>query len=110
MFAVNAATMTSGETVRLPIIDISEPTIAVGRQMVDAAAKHGFLYINLNGTDFSEDGIDRMFELVRLRQALKGKRHRHAHTVSSHENFSPRVEKRKRNTQLDPMSGYTVPS
>lgn len=50
--------------VQLPIFDISDPTPDVGRSMIAAAAKHGFLYIDTRGTDFTETIVDRLFETV----------------------------------------------
>lgn len=56
--------------VTLPIINISDPTPEVGRQMIDAAAKYGFLYIDTRGTDFTPEVVERQFELVSPSQAL----------------------------------------
>lgn len=54
-----------GDAIQLPVIDISDPTAAVGRQMIDAAIKYGFFYIEDNtGQDFDADVVDRAFELV----------------------------------------------
>ena len=50
--------------VKLPIFDISDPTPEVGRSMIEAAAKYGFLYIDTKGTDFTESIVDRQFETV----------------------------------------------
>jgi hypothetical protein len=72
---VDSATMenTSGHThgdddgddaVDLPVINISDSTPEVGRQMIDAASKHGFLYIDTRGTDFTPEIVERQFELV----------------------------------------------
>ncbi len=51
-------------TVKLPVINISETTPEVGRQMIDAAARSGFLYIDTRGTDFTPEVVERQFELV----------------------------------------------
>lgn len=48
----------------LPIINISDPSPEVGRQMIDAAARYGFLYIDTRGTDFTPDVVERQFALV----------------------------------------------
>jgi hypothetical protein len=48
----------------LPIINISDPTLEVGRQMIDAAARYGFLYIDTRGTDFTPEVVERQFALV----------------------------------------------
>jgi len=51
--------------IELPVIDISNPRDpAVGKAMLDAAAKYGFLYVNSKGTDFSVADVDHGFELV----------------------------------------------
>lgn len=52
------------QAVQLPIIDISDPTPEVARSMIDAAVKFGFLYIDTKGTDFTEEIVDRHFDLV----------------------------------------------
>lgn len=49
----------------LPIIDISNPhNPSVGKAMLDAAAKYGFLYVASQSTDFSADDVERAFGLV----------------------------------------------
>ena len=60
--AVNGATPVAA--VRLPIFDISDPTPEVGRSMIEAAAKYGFLYVDTKGTDFTDAIVDRQFETV----------------------------------------------
>ena len=49
--------------VQLPVIDISELTPEVGKSMIEAAAKYGFLYIDTKGTAFTEDIVDREFAI-----------------------------------------------
>lgn len=52
--------------VELPIIDLSNPEDpVVGKAMLDAAAKYGFLYVNSKGTDFTSQDVERAFGLVR---------------------------------------------
>lgn len=51
--------------IQLPIINISNPTSTVGTQMLEAAREFGFLYIDPKGTDFTEDLVNRQFELSR---------------------------------------------
>lgn len=51
-------------TITLPVINISNPTSEVGRQMIHAAAKYGFLYIDTRGTDLTPEIVERQFELV----------------------------------------------
>ena len=55
---------TSAAAVQLPVFDISNPTPEVGRSMIAAAAKYGFLYIDTNGIDFTEAMVDRVFQTV----------------------------------------------
>ena len=51
--------------IRLPIIDVSNPhDPTVGKAMLDAAAKYGFLYVNSQSTDFGARDVKRTFELV----------------------------------------------
>lgn len=51
--------------IKLPVIDISDPhDPAVGKAMLDAAAKYGFLYVNSKGSDFSTEDVGHAFELV----------------------------------------------
>ncbi|KAJ5496743.1 hypothetical protein N7463_008730 [Penicillium fimorum] len=50
--------------IELPVIDISNPhDPAVGKAMLDAAAKYGFLYVNSKGTDFTVKDVDDAFGL-----------------------------------------------
>lgn len=56
--------------IQLPVIDISKFTAEVGQQLLDAATKYGFLYIDTNGTGFTESMVDRAFELSRRFFAL----------------------------------------
>jgi len=51
--------------IELPVIDISDPNDpAVGKAMLDAAAKYGFLYVNSKGSDFTPEDVDHAFGLV----------------------------------------------
>lgn len=51
--------------IELPVIDISNPhDPAVGKAMLEAAAKYGFLYVNSKGTDFATEDVDHAFGLV----------------------------------------------
>jgi isopenicillin N synthase-like dioxygenase len=53
-----------GPPIELPIIDISNPADpSVGKAMLDAAAKYGFLYVDSKGTDFAAEDVNRAFEL-----------------------------------------------
>ena len=51
--------------IELPVIDISNPhDPTVGKAMLEAAAKYGFLYVDSKGTDFSVKDVDHGFALV----------------------------------------------
>jgi isopenicillin N synthase-like dioxygenase len=51
----------------IPLIDInSADTATIGRQLVDAAEEHGFIYIRNLGKDISPERIDEAFRLVCL--------------------------------------------
>jgi hypothetical protein len=59
--------MAESTPIELPVIDISNPhDPAVGKAMLEAAAKYGFLYVNSKGTDFTAEDVDHGFELVSL--------------------------------------------
>ena len=52
---------------KIPVIDISDPALDEregARQLVDAAADHGFIYIRNLGRDISVDQVDNAFDLV----------------------------------------------
>ena len=55
-------------TDQIPIIDISGPLpqSEVARQLVDAAATYGFVYVKNQGKDIPVEVIDSIFDLVRL--------------------------------------------
>ena len=63
---LNTCTMSDvAAPIELPVIDISDPhDPAVGKAMLDAAAKYGFLYVNSKGSDFSAADVDHAFGLV----------------------------------------------
>lgn len=49
----------------IPIIDINSADEAtIGKQLVDAAEEHGFIYIRNLGQDISVEQIDEAFALV----------------------------------------------
>ncbi|KAL4802250.1 hypothetical protein BDV18DRAFT_64067 [Aspergillus unguis] len=55
--------MTSSTPINLPILDISNPNDpAVGKAMLDAATKYGFLYVDSKGTDFGAEDVQKAFE------------------------------------------------
>lgn len=65
-----AETAAVAAPIQLPVIDISNPDDpAVGKAMIDAAAKYGFFYVDTKGSDFLAADIDRTFELVCKYQA-----------------------------------------
>ncbi|KAL4920418.1 hypothetical protein BDW62DRAFT_176386 [Aspergillus aurantiobrunneus] len=52
-----------GAPIELPILDISNPDDpAVGKAMLEAATKYGFLYVDSKGTDFAADDVQKAFE------------------------------------------------
>ncbi|KAF7909403.1 uncharacterized protein EAF01_003121 [Botrytis porri] len=59
--------MSSSNEGRIPVIDISGsvPQSEVAKQLVDAAATFGFVYLKNLGKDIPVDAIDRTFELSR---------------------------------------------
>ncbi|KAL2864721.1 putative oxidoreductase, 2OG-Fe(II) oxygenase family [Aspergillus lucknowensis] len=53
-----------GPAIKLPILDISNPDdSAVGKTLLEAATKYGFLYVDSKGTDFTAEDVQRAFEL-----------------------------------------------
>ena len=48
----------------IPVINISSPSLEVAQQVFDAAATHGFLFIENDGVTIPPADIDAMFELV----------------------------------------------
>ncbi|EDU48755.1 conserved hypothetical protein [Pyrenophora tritici-repentis Pt-1C-BFP] len=48
----------------IPVIEISNPSKEVAQQVLDAASKHGFLYIKNDGVTIPPQDIDAMFELT----------------------------------------------
>ncbi len=51
----------------IPLIDInSADKAAIGRQLVDAAEEHGFIYIRNLGKDITPEQVDQAFGLVCL--------------------------------------------
>jgi hypothetical protein len=55
----------------IPIIDPSNPSPEVAKEVLDAAASHGFLFIKNDGVTIPPAAIEAMFELVR--SSSKGK-------------------------------------
>jgi isopenicillin N synthase-like dioxygenase len=54
----------SHERGSIPVIDVSNPSEAVAQQVLEAASKHGFLYIKNDGVTIAPQDIDEMFKLV----------------------------------------------
>ncbi|KAH0547561.1 hypothetical protein FGG08_000286 [Glutinoglossum americanum] len=50
--------------VQIPVIDIANPTLKTGEELVDAAARYGFVFIRNQGSDISPPEIDKTFETV----------------------------------------------
>ncbi|KKK17746.1 putative oxidoreductase, 2OG-Fe(II) oxygenase family [Aspergillus rambellii] len=56
-------TTSVGPPIQLPVLDISNPNDpAVGKAMLDAATKYGFLYVDSKGTDFTAEDVQRAFD------------------------------------------------
>ncbi|KAL5341534.1 hypothetical protein BJX70DRAFT_358169 [Aspergillus crustosus] len=52
-----------GPPIDLPILDISNPDDAVvGKAMLEAATKYGFLYVDSKGTDFAAEDVRHAFD------------------------------------------------
>jgi len=56
--------MMGQETSPIPVIDISEPSEQTGHDLVDAAARYGFIFIKSKSVGISADVINQMFALV----------------------------------------------
>jgi hypothetical protein len=50
--------------VQIPVIDIANPNLKTGEELVDAAARYGFVFIRNQGGDISPPEIDKIFETV----------------------------------------------
>ena len=60
---------TNGPTTsQIPVIDISGsiPEARVAKELIDAAATYGFVYIRNLGKDIPVEAINKAFELVRM--------------------------------------------
>jgi hypothetical protein len=49
---------------KLPVINVSHSPRTVGKQMIEAAAKDGFFYIDTRDTSFTSVVVERQFDLV----------------------------------------------
>ncbi|KAM5473766.1 hypothetical protein MferCBS49748_000730 [Microsporum ferrugineum] len=56
--------MASETPIQLPVIDISNTTAAVGKEVIDAAIQYGFLYIDTASSCFSKEEIDSTFKMA----------------------------------------------
>ena len=52
------------ENTDIPVIEISNPSDDVARQVLEAASTHGFLFIKNDGVTMPPQDIDDMFKLV----------------------------------------------
>ena len=48
----------------IPVINISNPTVDIAEQLVDAAGTHGFVFIEFESTNLQYKDVERMFEIV----------------------------------------------
>jgi len=51
---------------KIPVIDISNPSPKVAKQVLDAASTHGFLFIKNDGVTIPPKDIDDMFKLASI--------------------------------------------
>lgn len=54
----------NGRAGQIPVIDLSGPETEVAKQLVDAAATYGFVYVKSQGKDIPIEDIDNIFALV----------------------------------------------
>ena len=59
---------TNGHTGQIPVIDLSGslPESQIAKDLVDAAATYGFVYVKNQGKDIPAEVIDGIFDLVSL--------------------------------------------
>ncbi|KAI9793859.1 MAG: hypothetical protein M1816_007111 [Peltula sp. TS41687] len=51
------------DQIDIPVVDISTPNAHVGRELVDAAVRYGFVFIRNQGSEIAPTEIDEAFEL-----------------------------------------------
>ncbi|KAK2744407.1 hypothetical protein FQN57_004304 [Myotisia sp. PD_48] len=56
--------MPQAPSIQLPVINLSSLTADTGKEVLDAAIKYGFLYIDAEGTGFSKEIVDSAFEMA----------------------------------------------
>lgn len=54
----------NGDTLNLPVIDISSADSGVAKHILDAASQYGFVFVSNENTAFDQADIQRMFGLV----------------------------------------------
>lgn len=59
-------TPATASPIQLPIFDVSQLTPEVGKSMIDAATKYGFLYVASESSDFAKDDVETAFGTVKL--------------------------------------------
>jgi hypothetical protein len=65
-----AETATVGPPIQLRVINISEASPTVGKAMIDAAAKYGFLYVDSEGCGIPPEDVELAFDMVRRESLL----------------------------------------
>lgn len=65
--------ISNGDSGLIPVIDLTGPESEVAKQLVDAAATYGFVYIKSLGKDIPVEAIDGIFDLVSLVIILRTK-------------------------------------
>jgi hypothetical protein len=61
---------TNGHTNQIPVINLSGPEAEVAKQLVDAAATYGFVYVKSLGKDIPVEDIDSIFAMVTSQQDI----------------------------------------
>jgi hypothetical protein len=61
MMAAEPAEAASAAPIQLPVINISKITPEVGKSMIEAATKYGFLYVDSDSSDFSNEDVEGAF-------------------------------------------------
>jgi hypothetical protein len=59
--AAEPAEAASAAPIQLPVINISKITPEVGKSMIEAATKYGFLYVDSESSDFSNEDVEGAF-------------------------------------------------
>lgn len=88
-------TVPNGNTGFIPVIDISGnlPEAEIAKQLVDAAATYGFVYIKNEGKDIPIEAIDNIFHLVII--SISSTNNIYLHNSQSKKFFSSPIEEKQ---------------